>query len=139
MKKITIFLMLFAVLGLSACQKSYTETTSDSTTANEEAQYKMITMQEAREVFKTEGDYIILDVRTVEEYDSGHIPRAINVPLQDIGEEDIPELPDKEQTIYVYCRSGNRSKTASERLVNLGYTDVIEFGGIRDYTGDLEK
>ena len=95
--------------------------------------YKQITMDDAKEVFETKGDYIIVDVRRADEYASGHIPDAINIPNENIGESDIPELPDKTQVIYVYCRSGNRSKQAAEKLVRLGYSNIIEFGGILDW------
>lgn len=134
MRKILRFFMLMIIIFvMTSCNKE------SDTTNNQEGQYKMITMQEAKTIFEAEGDYIILDVRTVEEYDGGHIPGAINIPNETIGDEEPSELPDKNQTIYVYCRSGNRSKKASEKLVKLGYTDVIEFGGIIDWTGELEK
>ena len=71
-----------------------------------------------------------------EEYEEAHIPEAVNVPNETIGTEEIPELPDKEQLIFVYCRSGNRSKQASQKLADLGYTNIIEFGGINDWSGD---
>ena len=80
----------------------------------------------------------ILDVRTAAEYNEGHIPGAINIPNEAIGTDAIPELPDKDQLILVYCRSGNRSKQASEKLVKLGYTNVVEFGGIIDWPGETE-
>lgn len=83
-----------------------------------------------------EEDYLILDVRTPEEYEEAHIPEAVNVPNETIGTEEIPELPNKEQLIFVYCRSGNRSKQASQKLADLGYTNIIEFGGINDWNGD---
>ena len=83
-----------------------------------------------------EKDYIILDVRTPEEYKSKHIPGAINIPNETIGTEEIPELPDKEQLIMIYCRSGNRSKQAAEKLAAQGYTNIVEFGGINDWTGE---
>ena len=95
-------------------------------------------MEEAKKIFATEGDYIILDVRRIDEFESGHIPNAVNVPNEVIGDEEIEELPDKEQRIYVYCRSGNRSKQAAEKLVQRGYTNIVEFGGILDWTGDIE-
>ena len=82
------------------------------------------------------SDYIILDVRTPEEFSDKHIPGAINVANETIGTGEIPELPDKEQLILVYCRSGNRSKQASEKLAQLGYTNVVEFGGINDWPGE---
>ena len=101
--------------------------------------FSQITMDEAKEIFETPGDYIILDVRRADEYAVGHIPGAINVANESINDTCPEELPDMNQTIYVYCRSGNRSKQASEKLVSLGYTNIIEFGGILDWTGEIEK
>ena len=82
--------------------------------------------------------YIILDVRRPDEFAAGHIPGAINVANESIGADEIPELPDKNQLIMVYCRSGRRSKEASEKLVKLGYTNIVEFGGILDWKGKIE-
>ena len=101
--------------------------------------YRQISMDEAVEMMKKESGYIILDVRRHDEYAEGHIPGAINVPNEEIGTAEIPELPDKAQLILVYCRSGRRSKEASEKLVKLGYTGVVEFGGILDWKGEIEK
>ena len=101
-----------------------------------EASYQQISMDEAIAIMESESDYIILDVRTTEEFADKHIPDAINIPNETIGTEDIPELPDKDQLILVYCRSGNRSKQASDRLVGLGYTNSVEFGGINDWPGE---
>lgn len=84
-------------------------------------------------------DYVIVDVRTSEEYEEEHIKGAINVPNESIGEGNIAALPDKAQPIFVYCRSGNRSKQAAAKLADLGYTNVIEFGGIKDWTGETES
>ena len=98
-----------------------------------EASYQQISMDEAIAIMESESDYIILDVRTTEEFANKHIPDAINIPNETIGTEDIPELPDKDQLILVYCRSGNRSKQASDKLVGLGYTNIVEFGGINDW------
>ena len=102
-----------------------------------EVSYRQITMDEAVAMMEEEG-YIILDVRTAAEFDEKHIPGAINIPNEAIGTDAIPELPDKDQLILVYCRSGNRSKQASEKLVKLGYTNVVEFGGIIDWPGETE-
>ena len=77
-------------------------------------------------------------MRTQEEYEAAHIPGAICIPNETIGGEEIPELPDKEQLIMVYCRSGNRSKQASGKLVKLGYTNIVDFGGINSWTGETE-
>ena len=98
--------------------------------------YRQITMQEAIEFMEREVGYIILDVRRPDEFASGHIPNAINVPNEIIGTSEISELPDKNQLILVYCRSGRRSKEASQKLVELGYTNVVEFGGILDWSGE---
>ena len=101
--------------------------------------YTQISMEEAVAMIATEENYIILDVRTTEEFAEKHIPNAINIPNETIGSEELAELPDKNQLILVYCRSGNRSKQASEKLVALGYTNIYEFGGINNWTGELEN
>ncbi len=104
-----------------------------------QAEYTSIPMEEAKEVFATPGNYIILDVRRADEYVEGHIPGAINVANEDIGAEQPSELPDLDQVIFVYCRSGRRSKEASSKLAALGYTNIYEFGGILDWDGEIEK
>ena len=102
-------------------------------------EYTSITMKEAEEIFKMEGDYIILDVRRADEFAEGHLPGAVNVANEDILDVEPAELPDKNQTIYVYCRSGNRSRQAAAKLAKMGYTNIIEFGGIIDWNGEVEK
>ena len=102
----------------------------------ETASYRQISMDEAITMMEEESGYIILDVRTPEEFADKHIPGAVNIPNETIGTEEIPELPDKDQLILVYCRSGNRSKQASEKLAALGYTNVVEFGGINSWPGE---
>ena len=102
----------------------------------EEITYRQVSMDEAITMMEEESGYIILDVRTPEEFTDKHIPGAVNIPNETIGTEEIPELPDKDQLILVYCRSGNRSKQASEKLVTLGYTNIVEFGGINDWPGE---
>lgn len=99
--------------------------------------YRQITADEAAQMMQEETDFVLLDVRTQEEYVSGHIPGAICIPNETIGSEEIPELPDKDQLILVYCRSGNRSKQASQKLAEQGYTNVVEFGGINGWTGEI--
>ena len=101
--------------------------------------YRQISMNEAVKMMKDEKNYIILDARRPDEFAEGHIPGAINVPNEEIAAAEIAELPDKSQLILVYCRSGRRSKEASEKLVKLGYTNIVEFGGIQDYEGEIEK
>ena len=108
-------------------------------TSESSPRYKQITMSEAVKLMESEKNYIILDVRRADEYAKGHIPGAINVANEEIGTEEIAELPNKSQLILVYCRSGRRSKEASEKLVKLGYTNIVEFGGILDWTGEIEK
>lgn len=101
--------------------------------------YETISMDQAAEYMEYEEGYILLDVRTREEYDEGHIPGAICIPMDELQERAPSELKDKEQMIYVYCRSGNRSKKAAQKLCNMGYTNITEIGGILDWSGALEK
>lgn len=123
--KLKLLPLLFLLL-LSGCGKN----------SGTEVDYRQVSMQEAINIMNTQTGYVILDVRTREEYESAHIPGAICIPNESIGAEPPAQLPDKNQTILVYCRSGNRSKQASEKLAKLGYTNVLEFGGIRDWPGD---
>lgn len=97
-----------------------------------------ITAEEAKEIMGSEEDYVILNVHTQEEYDQGHIPGAVLIPNTEIEARAEEELPDKGQLILVYCRSGNRSKKAAEILVELGYTNIKEFGGIIDWPYEVE-
>ena len=103
----------------------------------EKTSYRQISMEEAISMMEQEEQYIILDVRTAEEYCAGHIPGAICIPNETILHDDIPELPDKDQLILVYCRSGNRSRQASAKLAALGYHNIVEFGGIHAWPGEL--
>lgn len=123
MKRIIPILM--ALLLLSGCATQSAKKT-----------YRQITMEEAVTMLEEETGYTILDVRTAQEYSEKHIPGAINIANESIGTEDIPKLPDKDQLILVYCRSGNRSKQASEKLVKLGYTNIVEIGGINSWPGE---
>jgi len=108
-----------------------------SAESSKERILRNITQEEAKQIMAEGSDYIILDVRRQDEYDAGHIPGAICVPNESIGTEEIPELPDKDRMLLVYCRSGRRSKEASAKLAELGYTCVLEFGGIIDWTGEI--
>ena len=127
--KIIIPMLLLLALLLTGCTAS-----SNAAEANT---YRQITMQEAVEMMEKEENYIILDVRTEQEFAAGHIPGAILVPNETIGTKEIPQLPDKDQLIMVYCRSGNRSKQASGKLAQLGYTNIVEFGGISSWPGEI--
>ena len=136
MKRLTRILLpaviaLTAVLILTGCGSS-----ADDKTAGDKKTYRQVSPEEAAAMMEEETDYIILDVRTQEEYETAHIPGAICIPNETIGTDDIPELPDKDQLILVYCRSGNRSKQASEKLAKQGYTNIVEFGGINSWTGE---
>ena len=124
MKRLVPF--LFSFLLLAGC----------AAPAESEASYRQISTDGAIAMMEEENNYIILDIRTPEEFSDKHIPDAINIPNETIGTEEIPELPDKAQLILVYCRSGNRSKQASDKLANLGYTNIVEFGGINDWPGE---
>ena len=128
-----MFVILFSIFGLTGCSNS----TNRSNTASNSNAYQQITAEEAAKMMQSATDYIVLDVRTEQEYASGHIPGAVNIPNETIASGAIQQLPDKEQLILVYCRSGNRSKHASEKLVNLGYTNIVEFGGINDWSGEV--
>lgn len=128
MKKL-VFLLL-AVMLLTACGQDKEN--------DQGAVYVNITAEEAKQIMDTEEGYIILDVRTQEEYDQGHIPGAILISHEEIAEKAEDVLTDKDQLILVYCRSGRRSKIAVEALVELGYTNIKEFGGIIDWPYEVE-
>ena len=128
MKKL-IFLLL-AVVMLTAC--------GELNKTDREATYMNITAEEAKCIMDSEEGYIILDVRTQEEYDQGHIPGAIQISHEEIAEKAEDVLKDKNQLILVYCRSGRRSKIAAKALVKLGYTNIKEFGGILDWPYEVE-
>ena len=130
MKK--ILMILLAILLLVGCAPS----ASSAPEVEEPLTYRQIGMEEAIAMMEKEEGYIILDVRTAEEFEDKHIPNAICIPNEVIGTEPIPQLPDKDQLILVYCRSGNRSKQASEKLVAQGYSNIVEFGGIIDWPGE---
>ena len=129
MKKL-LFLLL-AVMLLTACAHTKEN--------DQEAAYMNITAEEAKQIMDSEDGYIILDARTQEEYDQGHIPGAIVISHEEIAEKAEEVLTDKDQLILVYCRSGRRSKIAAEALVELGYTNIKEFGGIIDWPYEVEK
>ncbi len=125
MKKILLFCMVVGILAGCGSQ------------GKEPLSYTQITMEELAEKLEEEGDYLLLDVRTVEEYEQGHLPDAVCIPNESIAAGEAEGLPQKDQLIYVYCRSGNRSKQASESLVGMGYSNVVECGGIIDWTGPV--
>ena len=101
--------------------------------------YQQISQREAAVILESGEDFILLDVRTPEEFADGHIPGALNLANEEIGTEELPQLPQKDQMILVYCRSGNRSKQAAAKLAKLGYTNVLEFGGINTWSGEIVR
>lgn len=127
MKRLCPFLFTFLLLCLPGC------------TASAEAGYTQIDQETAKEMMSVDDTQIIVDVRTREKYDSGHIPGAICIPNESIGSDSPEALPDFDQIIPVYCRSGNRSKQAAQKLANMGYTNIYEFGGIKTWTGEIER
>lgn len=125
-KAIKLILGVAALLLLAGCGGN----------GQPENTYRQISQEEAAKLMQEQSDYILLDVRTQAEFAESHIPGAICIPNETIGTGEIPELSDKNQRILVYCRSGNRSKQAAEKLARLGYTNVLEFGGINTWTGE---
>ncbi|MBE6753483.1 MAG: rhodanese-like domain-containing protein [Ruminococcaceae bacterium] len=132
------FAMMLLVLLLAACVGGDAAETGEEKKGEIAIGYVSITAKEAKQLMDTEENYIIIDARTQEEYDVAHIPGAIMIPEYEIADRAEAELPDKEQLILVYCRSGRRSKIASQALADLGYTNVKEFGGIIDWPYETE-
>ena len=128
MKKLSLIFMV--LLLLTACGQDKEN--------KQEAVYMNITAEQAKEIMDSEGNYIILDTRTQEEYAESRIPGAILIPHDQVKEKAESMLTDKSQLILVYCRSGRRSKLAAEDLVKLGYTNIKEFGGIIDWPYEVE-
>jgi len=123
MKKLLIWALVLALIGLSGCAA--------------QQDYRQISQQEAMDLMAQGGDYILLDVRTPEEYAEGHIPGAVNLPNEEIGDARPDALPDLDATVLVYCRSGRRSKEAAGKLARLGYTGILEIGGINTWPGEI--
>ena len=113
-----------------------TQTDSESETAQEDS-YSQISQETALQMMEVDDGHVIVDVRRQDEYDAGHIPGAILIPNESIGTEQPDELPDLNQIILIYCRSGNRSKQAAQKLFDMGYTNIYEFGGINTWTGQV--
>ena len=128
MKRIIPIIMIL-LFALSGC--------SSATEEQNTAAYKQISQEEAKEMMGRDDGHIIVDVRRQDEYDAGHIPGAILIPNESIGSEAPVALPDYDQIILIYCRTGNRSKQASEKLAAMGYTNIYEFGGINTWTGEI--
>ena len=142
-RKIMLLTMigLFSVFGFS-CSKTGNEkqslTISKEVKNGKKAEYKKITSDEAKKMIETQK-VIVVDVRTLKEYTEGHIPNAISVPLETIENKAESKLKNKDDLILVYCRSGRRSREAALKLIEKGYTNVIDFGGIKDWNGEVVK
>ena len=121
-----VLVLLAALLCLGGC-----------CAAEEKMTYHQISQEEAKQMMTRDDGHIIVDVRRKNEYDSGHIPGAILIPNENIRSVQPPQLPDKDQIILIYCRSGRRSKEAAQKLADMGYTNIYEFGGIIDWTGEI--
>lgn len=129
MKRAAIWFFLILIF-LTACGQNEKN--------DQEAAYLNITAEEAKTIMDTQEGFLILDVRTQAEYDQGHIPGAIVIPDTEVKDKAEEMLPDKDQLILVYCRSGRRSKNAAQILAELGYTNIREFGGIIDWPYEVE-
>ena len=151
MKKTFIVVIAVVMLVLVGCSCSKevenTANTNNLTSGNEEnkdmmtqnATYKQISQEEAKEMMRKDDGHVIVDVRRQDEYDSGHISGAILIPNESIGTAQPDQLKDLNQVILVYCRTGNRSKQAAQKLADMGYTNVFEFGGINTWDGDIVR
>ena len=127
----TWVLLLLLAITLIGCGSREDENT---------ASYQQITAEEAKAMMEEQPEAVVLDVREQDEYDAGHIPGAVLLPVSTINEETAASaIPEKDTVVLVYCRSGNRSKTASQALADLGYTQIYEFGGIKDWPYDVER
>ncbi len=137
MNRLSALLLLF-IICLTGCSGNALPHTSVSE-ASQGLKYKQINQEEAQEMMAKDDGHIIVDVRRQDEYDAGHIPGAILIPNESIEKDRPKELPDLDQIILIYCRSGRRSKEASEKLANMGYTNIYEFGGIITWPGETVK
>ena len=137
-KNISIFALLLCLIFINVGCKSNTE--NDKVEEEDMASYQQISQEKAKEMIDSQQELTILDVRTLEEYEEGRISGAQLLPNEEISEETAIEMfPDKEEVLLIYCRSGNRSKQAAEKLVGYGYTNVYEFGGIITWPYEIEK
>ena len=132
MKKVIIILIILVVIigGVIMLNKNTEKELTN--------QIQYVSMDEIATIMQENTNYIILDARTIEEYNEGHIPNAICIPNETIDETVTTKLPNKDQLILIYCRSGNRSKQAALKFQQLGYTNLVEFGGIIDWDGEIE-
>lgn len=146
-KNIIIAIILIAVLICIGCFIYKTNKTNKTTTSNSTAttngsktnEIRHVSMNDIVKIMEENKDYVIVDVRTPDEYAEGHIPNAINIQNETINETVYNKLKDKNQLILIYCRSGSRSRQAAYKMQKLGYTNIVEFGGIINWKGKIEK
>ena len=138
LKFFTVLTFAVLTLGIFGCGGAQPSQAADGK-EQAMAAFRRVSSDEAAKMMTEEKDYLILDVRTAAEYAGGHLPNAVNVPNESIGTTPPKELPDKAQKIFVYCRSGARSQQAAQKLAHMGYTNIVEMGGIQDWHGDIEK
>lgn len=146
-KNIIIVIVIIAVLICIGCFIYKTSKTNKTTTSNSTAttnavktnEIRHVSMDDIVKIMEENKDYVIVDVRTPDEYKEGHIPNAINIPNETINETVYNKLKDKNQLILIYCRSGSRSRQAAYKMQKLGYTNLVDFGGIMNWKGKIEK
>ena len=146
-KNIIIVIIIIAVLICIGCFIYKTSKTNKTTTSNSTAttnaaktnEIRHVSMDDIVKIMNENKDYVIVDVRTPDEYKEGHIPNAINIPNETINEAVYNKLKDKNQLILIYCRSGSRSRQAAYKMQKLGYTNLVDFGGIINWKGKIEK
>ena len=134
-KRFCFLLLAAAAILLAGCSSSGRVMDGDGMIR--QAAYSQITPEEALEMMAKDDGHVVVDVRRQDEYDAGHIPGAILIPNESIGSDSPEELPDRDQVILIYCRTGNRSKQAAQKLAEMGYTNIYEFGGINTWPGEL--
>ena len=132
-KTLILLLGAAAILIISGCSSA---ANNSANIGNTVLSYHQISQEKAREMMARNDGHVVVDVRRTDEYEAGHIPGAILIPNESIDKDRPSELPDLDQIILIYCRSGNRSKQASQKLADMGYKNIYEFGGIITWTGD---
>ena len=135
MKKNLILVFLLLLVFTAGCSASGPAVDTEKSSPA----FHQISQEEAKEMMTKDDGHVVVDVRRQDEYDEGHIPGAVLIPNESITDKQPEELPHLDQIILVYCRSGRRSKEASQKLANIGYTNVYEFGGINTWTGEIVK
>ena len=137
-KLFMVLCLIVLTLGICGCGSAQSSETNGGKEQSMAA-FQRVSSDEAAKMMAAEQGYLLVDVRTAKEYADGHIPNAINIPNESINTTSPKELPDKAQKIFVYCRSGARSQQAAQKLANMGYTNIVEMGGINNWHGDVVK